>query len=114
MIHATDNKVLLRKECGAGHRWLRRHSLPSRLQDSGGTNVTQMLTRPREEVLEKHADLGESIKEAGHGNGGGFVKETVFGLVLGRYLGMEVWKARVRYLTRRFRRVREAFRGLLD
>ena len=28
LIHPTDNKVLLKKECGPGHRWLRRHSLP--------------------------------------------------------------------------------------
>lgn len=43
LTHAADTKGLLRKECGAGHRWFIRHSLLSWLPDSEETNVTQIL-----------------------------------------------------------------------
>lgn len=43
LTHAADTKGLLRKECGAGHRWFIRHPLLSWLPDSEETNVTQIL-----------------------------------------------------------------------
>lgn len=46
LTHAADTTGLLRKECGAGHRWFIRHSLLSKLPDSEETNFTQILTIP--------------------------------------------------------------------